>query len=282
MACITVALVCAQPVSRKGEYYLPSEGDWAIGIDASPMLRYIGNLFSDADNAPPSADFTNTQLAVYGKKFVRDDFAYRAGFRLGILADNNRRFQQAFSNEPTNTTVEDTYGRLFTNAFASFGVEKRKGNTRVQGFYGVEGLLGFGTERHRFDYGNAITPQNTNPLRTEWDIAFQDDPRTETTLTDVGGFITEFNKGNRFSIGGRAFLGAEIFLFPKWSVGFEYGFGAVFRYTGNSNIVSEQWTVPTGGTNEQFVTTITDEGGSGSFRLDTDNNGGALFMFFYF
>ncbi len=276
-----VALL-AQPISKKGEYYLPREGDWAVGIDASPMLRYLGNLFTDSENQAPSADFTNTQLAIVGKKFLRDDFAYRAGFRLGVFSESFRAFSPVFSNEPTNTTVEDKYGRLFTNAFASFGIEKRKGNTRIQGFYGVEGFFGFGTERHRFEYGNAITPQNTNPQRTPWNIQFQDDPRDITTVTPVGGFITEFNKGARFTVGARAFVGAEIFLFPKWSVGFEYGFGPAYTFTGNSSIVSEQWTVPVGGTNEQFVTTITDEGGSGTFRLDTDNNGGAIFMFFYF
>ncbi|MCA1750898.1 MAG: hypothetical protein ABR572_11400, partial [Cryomorphaceae bacterium] len=80
----------------------------------------------------------------------------------------------------------------------------------------------------------------------------------------------------------RAFVGVEVFLFPKWSIGFEYGFSAMFSATGNSTIISEQWTTPTGGGSEQFVTTITDEGGSNVFRMDNDNSGGALFMFFYF
>lgn len=282
IAILLASSAFAQPVSKKGEYYLPREGDWAIGVDASPFLEYVGNIFSDGFNPAPSANFTGSNFAIVGKKFKRDDYAYRAGFRLGILADSYRDFSPEFSNEPTNTTVEDTYNRTFTNAFLSLGIEKRKGNTRIQGFYGVEGLLGFGTERHRFEYGNSITPQSTNPTRTEWELLFQDDPREVTTVTEVGGFITEFNKGATFSIGGRAFIGAEIFLFPKWSIGFEYGFSMAFMYEGNSSVVSEQWTVPVGGTNEQFVTTITDEGGSSTFRMDNDNSGGAVFMFFYF
>lgn len=280
ICCATLA--AAQPVSKKGEYYLPREGDWAIGIDASPVLEYFGNIFSESFNPSPSAAFTNNNFAVVGKKFVADDFAYRAGLRLGVLADSRRTFVPEFSQDPTNTTVEDTYNRTFVNAFGSFGVEKRKGNTRVQGYYGAEGIVGFGTEKHTFDYGNNITPQNTNPERFEWDIQFQDDPREETTVTEVGGFITEFQKGTTFHLGARAFVGVEIFLFPKWSIGFEYGFSAMFSTTGNSTIISEQWTTPTGGGSEQFVTTITDEGGSNVFRMDNDNSGGALFMFFYF
>jgi hypothetical protein len=272
----------AQPVSKKGEYYLPRQGDWAVGIDASPVLEYIGNIFSDGFNPSPEAAFTNTNFAIVGKKFKRDDLAYRAGLRLGVLADSYRAFSLEFSQEATNTTVEDTYNRTFSNVYASLGIEKRKGSTRIQGFYGVEGIMGFGTEKHTFDYGNGITAQNTNPTRSEWEILFQNDPIEQTTLTEVGGFITEYKKGTTFNIGARAFIGAEIFLFPKWSIGFEYGFGAGYTYTGNSSIISEQWTVPAGGSNEQFVTTIADEGGSGSFRLDTDNSGGAVFMFFYF
>ncbi len=272
----------AQPVSKKGEYYLPREGDWALGVNASPVLEYIGNFFSESFNPAPGASYPNNNFAVAGKKFIADDLAYRGGVRLGILADSYRSFTPEFSQEPTNTTVEDTYRRTFTNAFASFGMEKRLGNTRIQGYYGAEGVLGLGTEKHVFDYGNSITPQNTNPDRFEWDIQFQNDPREATSVTETGAFITEFQKGNTFHIGARAFFGVEIFLFPKWSVGFEYGFGPMFTATGNSTIISEQWGTPPGGTSEQFVTIVTDEGGSNVFRLDNDLNGGALFMFFYF
>ncbi len=276
------ASVFAQPVSKKGEPYLPQAGDWAIGVDASPFLRYMGNLFTEAENEAPSAGFTNDNFAVTVKKFKTDDFAYRASFRLGILADSYRSFSPEFSNEPTNTTVEDTYSRTFTNAYLSLGIEKRKGTTRIQGFYGAEAMIGFGTEKHAFDYGNNITPQNTNPTRTEFEVLFQNDPRELTTLTEVGGFITEYNRGAAFSIGARAFLGAEIFIFPKWSIGFEYGFGVGFTYEGNATVISEQWRVPVGGSSEQFVTTIEDEGGTSSFGIDTDNSRGAIFMNFYF
>ncbi len=272
----------AQPMSKKGEPYLPLAGDWAVGIDAAPFLEYFGNFFSDAQNDAPSAEFPNNSFAIAVKKFKRDDFAYRGSVRLGIQADSYRTFSPEFSTEPTNTTVEDKYSRTITNTYVSLGIEKRKGNTRIQGFYGVEGFLGFGTESHKFEYGNNITPENTNPVRSEFEILFQNDPREINTVTETGGFITEFNKGNTFSIGARAFLGAEIFIFPKWSVGFEYGLGMGFAYTGNAEIVAEQWTVPNGGSAEQFVTTITDEGGDSRFGIDTDNSRGSIFMFFYF
>ncbi len=286
--CFTIALLgialvtFAQPVSKKGESFLPREGDWAVGIDAAPFLEYFGNFFSEAENQAPFADFTNSQMAITGKRFVRDDFAYRASVRFNILTDSYRAFSPEFSVDPTNTTVEDKYSRTFTNFYFSAGIEKRKGKTRVQGFYGAEAFLGFGTENHTFEYGNDITQENTSPDRSEFQVLFQNDPREITNISETGAFLTEFTKGTRFTIGGRAFVGAEVFLFPKWSVGFEYGLALGFTYTGNSEIVEEQWTVPVGGTSEQFVTTVTNEGGDSSLEIDTDNSGGTLFMFFYF
>ncbi len=279
LVCITAN---AQPISKKGERFLPEAGDWAVGLDAVPFLNYFGNFFNQNGNTSPSTEFTNSNFAITAKKFKKADMAYRVSMRLGVFNDNVKAFVPEFSVDPTNTTVEDKYSRTFTNLYTSFGIEKRKGNTRIQGFYGAEAGLGFGTEKHTFDYGNAITPENTSPTRSEFNLVFQDDPREITNIDSQGAFMTEFKKGTEFSIGARAFLGAEVFLFPKWSLGFEFGFGMGYKFAGNSTIISEQWTVPVGGTSEQFVTTIQDEGGTSEFRIDTDNTGGAVFMYFYF
>jgi len=279
---LIVGAIVAQPVSKKGENYLPQEGDWAIGIDANPFLRYLGNFFSEADNPAPFADFSNDRIAITAKKFVKDDFAYRAGLRFNVFSDKNRAFSPEFSVDPTNTTVEDSYSRTFTNFIFSAGVEKRKGKTRVQGFYGAEAFLGFGTESHKFEYGNDITQENTNPDRTQFELGFQDDTRQITNISETGAFMTEFNKGFELTAGARAFLGAEFFILPKMALGFEYGIALAFAFTGNSEIVEEQWSVPVGGDSEQFVTTVTNEGGSSSFSLDNDITGGALFFSFYF
>lgn len=279
---LAVTAIMAQPISKKGEPYLPAEGDWAIGIDAAPFLDYLGNFFSSSENKAPSADFTNNVFAITGKKFKTDDFAYRAGLRLNLYTNSIRSFSPEFSTDPTNTTVEDKYTRTFSNVYASLGVEKRKGKTRVQGFYGVEGILGFGTENHTFDYGNKITQENTTPDRSEFTFEFENNDQEMTNITEVGGFITEYKVGTTFSIGARAFVGAEVFIFPKLAIGFEYGFSAAYFYTGNSRITSEQWTIPVSGTSEQYVTTIEDQGGSSTVRIDNDNSGGAIFMTFYF
>lgn len=277
----TLSLV-AQPISKKGELYLPEAGDWSVGVDAAPFLEYVGNFFSDSENESPSAQFANSAFAISGKYFVKEDKALRGRVRLNIFSDKNRAFSPEFSTEPTNTTVEDAYTRNFNNVNLAFGIEKRKGSTRIQGFYGAEATLGLGTEKHTFDYGNGIVPENTNPERAEFELDFQDDPQELSNITDNGAFITEFSKGTTFSIGARAFVGAEMFIFPKMSLGFELGLGAAFFYEGNGTVVTEQWSIPVGGNSEQYVTTVTDQGGSSTFDLDSDNTNGALFLNFYF
>lgn len=271
----------SQPVSKKGEPYLPAEGDWAIAIDAAPFLEYFGNFFSDNENKAPHAKFANNNFHLKLKKFKTPELAYRASLRFNIYNHTIKDFSPEYSTEPTNTMVEDKYSQMFTNFYAAVGIEKRKGNTRVQGFYGIEGGFGFGTEKHKFDYGNKITNENTNPVRSEFNIEGQQG-NLGSNFTEVGGFITEYKMGTTFTIGAQAFVGAEVFIFPKWSVGFEFAVGVGFQYTGNGNSISEQWTIPVGGNAEQFVTTVTDSGGSTTFSVDNHNTGGAIFMTFYF
>lgn len=50
LAFILAATVIAQPVSKKGEPFLPEAGEYALGVDAAPFLFYLGNIFSDNQN----------------------------------------------------------------------------------------------------------------------------------------------------------------------------------------------------------------------------------------
>ncbi|MES2681013.1 MAG: hypothetical protein V4635_14060, partial [Bacteroidota bacterium] len=55
--------------SKKGEPILPEKGDWAIGIDATPFLNYIGNFFGTPNSAPSFTWLTNNNTIV-GKYFI--------------------------------------------------------------------------------------------------------------------------------------------------------------------------------------------------------------------
>lgn len=273
----------AQPVSKKGEPFLPEAGEYAIGVDAAPFLFYLGNMFSANGNQAPGTAFNNPELAISLKMFKRADLAYRAKIRLGLMSNSWNSYQPEFSNVATNTTVKDTYSRTTTNIYLSYGVEKRKGQTRIQGYYGIEGGVGFGTESHNFSYGNTIESNNQVPDRTEYDLVFQENPNgVETNFGDNNSFITSYNLGTRFSIGARAFVGAEIFVFPKVSLGLEFGLGAMVAVQGKGEIEYESWTIPTGGGSETLVSETTEIGGSSVIGLDTDNTRGSINLNFHF
>lgn len=273
----------AQPVSKKGEPFLPEAGEYGLGVDAAPFLFYLGNMFSSNGNQAPNAAFNNPQLAIALKMFKRDDLAYRYGLRLGLVSNSWNGFQPEFSNIATDNNVKDTYNRTVSNIYVSYGVEKRKGHTRIQGFYGLEGGLGFGTERHTFSYGNAIEANNTVPNRTEFELVFQENPETAVTnFGDNNSFVTDYRLGTRFSLGARAFVGAEIFVFPKVSIGVEFGLAAMVAVQGKGRIEAESWTIPTGGGSETLVSRATEVGGSTMIGIDTDNTRGSLNLNFYF
>lgn len=273
----------AQPVSKKGEPFLPEAGEYALGVDAAPFLFYLGNLFSSNGNQSPSAAFTNPELAISLKMFRRKDMAIRTGMRLGLMSNTWNGFQPEFSNVATTNNVKDSYNRTLTNIYLSYGIEKRKGNTRIQGFYGIEGGIGLGSERHKFNYGNAIESNNQIPDRTEFELVFQEDqPAPVTNLGDDNSFITDYRLGTRFKLGARAFVGAEIFVFPKVSLGVEFGLGAMVAVQGKGTIESESWSIPTGGGAETLVTRTTEVGGNSVIGIDTDNTRGSIMLNFHF
>ncbi len=76
-------------------------------------------------------------------------------------------------------------------------------------------------------------------------------------------------------IGVRGFIGAEYFIFPKISMGAEYGWGIGYQMTGKGKTTVES----IGGTPAKVGTLETETAGSSKFGLDTDLNQGTIFGF---
>ena len=70
--------------SKKGEAYLPAAGDWSIGIDATPVLNYVGGFLSSAGGVAPTWDYLNSNQAIIGKMYKDESHATRAILRIGI------------------------------------------------------------------------------------------------------------------------------------------------------------------------------------------------------
>ncbi len=268
--------------SKKGENYLPEAGDWAIGIDAVPLLDYIGNIFGKtADNNHAGNIWTpnNPSFAINGKYFHTADMALRGGIRLGFSSSSQtvmvgNRAEAAPTTNPwpeIATEVENKAKQGSTNVGLSIGLEKRKGNTRLQGFYGAEFGFMVSSSSSKYTYGNALT-ESTATIPVVADAADNFGTNLGNTV-DGQGFARDTREltnksGVGFSLGVRAFIGAEYFIIPKLSIGGELGWGIGMSMNGKSTITSETVGLRAGAT-DQTVETITSKGNkSASFGVD--------------
>lgn len=271
--------------SKKGENYLPEAGDWAIGIDAVPMLNYIGNFFGKANdnmNAGSIWDFNNTNMLIQGKYFVEEGKAYRAGIRLGfgsekssVMVGDRQTAAPATNPWPAQPAmVENTMKAGSTNIAISAGLEMRKGSTRLQGFYGAEIAIGLMSSSEKYTYGNALAG---SPAAIPVSVTADDDfgGNLGTDVDGMGNVVDtrmiETKSGLGFGLGLRGFIGAEYFIIPKLSLGGEFGWGLVMTMSGKST-TSWETVGMVDGAADTSVQTIEEEGNkSSTFGIDTQN-----------
>lgn len=266
--------------SKKGEMYLPQAGDWAISMDATPWLNYLGNFFhgGNTPNTAPTAAFLNSNQTIVGKYFVDDNTAYRALLRIGF---NSYSQSQEIANSDTSTAfpraqVEDQ--RSISDHFIGLGVgmEKRKGSTRLQGYYGAEVMFFIAGSDTTYTYGNAYNAgSNPNPTSYNWN----------TGGLSVGlPRITQNQPGSTFGVNLVGFIGFEYFFAPKISVGGEYTWGIGFHSTGQGTYSVEEINPITG----KDQTDSYKSGSNSTFSLDTGLNqafgsgSGSLYINFHF
>jgi len=238
-----VASVFAQDLtSKKGETILPEAGDWGVSVNANPFLNYAGNFIGgNGLNAAPTANFLTTNQTITGKYFIDEKTAYRGGIRINFSSASTATKVAAIPATSPATFVDDVTTVSGSNIGLTFGLEKRKGKTRLQGFYGAEAGLMFGSGKTTFEYGNDLSANNAI---------------TRTALT---------KGGSTFGFGLRGFIGAEYFILPKMSIGAEFGWGLAFNRTGEGETTTDTWN------GSAVESTTTNTGKSSSFGIDTDN-----------
>jgi len=249
----------------------PEQGDIAIGVDATPFINLIGNLIKINSgtifNDPSSWQFLDNLNALYAKYYLQDDMAIRGKFNFGLASTSNREYvKQDGQNDPL-VTVEDKMVRSQTNIILGAGLEKRRGKSRIHGFYGAETQLLLASMRDKFSYGNRIQ----NGLATFYDfyndVAVVSDER-----------ILERKYGTSFGFGIRAFIGIEFFMFSKMCVGGEFGWGLNLVTTSDGEESIEKWD-NANNTIRQLTRKI---GGESTFGFNLDNFGGNIYILFHF
>ena len=258
--------------SKKGEKYLPETDDWAISVDANPFLNYVGNFFGKTTpNSAPSFSYLTNNQTIVGKMFTDEKNAYRAIVRIGYTNTGTKGTVAQFSTTaptfPTvPATVDDKQSISAFNLAVGVGLEKRRGSTRLQGYYGADVMIGLTSGGSSYTYGNALAATGGATVANSYNFG------TNITTDAYGNSARVLDKSNGFgfAFGVRGFIGAEYFILPKISLGGEFGWGLGFTFSGQGSTKTESIGATTSG---PAVGTIeTKSGGGSKFWLDTDNN----------
>lgn len=266
--------------TKNGFTILPESGDYGIGIDATPIFNFFGNFVkinqAAAFNDPSAWNFLDANNYIFGKYFMDEQTAIRGKLRIGITTTTDKELVMQDGQSDPSVTVEDKITSGRRNIVLGAGMEKRRGKTRLQGFYGGEVMILLGGGKDKFTYGNTI--QNGNATFYDFIDIDGDNFDGVENLNNTGARPLENKIGGVFGFGVRAFIGAEYFILPKISVGGEFGWGLNMLSQGNGELKLETWDAAN---NSIKTLTIKTAGGS-SFGFDTDNFGGCIYMMIHF
>lgn len=245
--------------NKRGIAILPQQGEYCIGFGANPVLSYFGNFFNGSNsNGFPGTGYAAPNQMLMLKYMKTNDKAYRANFRMAYNSDVlSFNVKDMSPGAATDATVTDKQKRSSSFIGLGVGVERRKGQGRIQGIYGLEGLISYASGTNvKYEYGNKLENLDTGIIR-----------------------VKKQKASSLFSVGFRAFAGVEYFISPKLSIGAEFGYGPTIGFRGALEQTMEQY---------DFIKaeTISDiksfSPKSTTFNLDTDNYNGLLKLQFYF
>lgn len=306
---ISIITICMLPLmgvsaqEKAEKQYLPEEGDWALGIDVVPVLRYVGNAFNGNINNQyienlGGEPFVNNNkrfnsrnlmpdVSIMGKYMLTDEWAVRANLGLMFRSTYDNRYvkdDKAFLLNPlSNDKVVDKAHQWRNGMSVMVGGEYRKGSKRVQGVFGFGLLFAFQNNKTTYSYGNEMTTINQDPTTT--------DPNNSTPrvtgstafdgVVDANGYrLTKTNgKGSDFYAGVTGSAGIEWFVAPKISLGAEVNLSLYYIFGNQTYTEKEGYNKATG-----RIETRTDLV-SPKYRelyIGTESLGGSLNMTFYF
>lgn len=273
---------------------LPKAGDFGIGVDLVPVLRYVGNIFTGVNDGNGTNytgfggeqvlinNVVNPAVSIMGRYMITDNWVARLNF--GIIADVTQTAvyvpdDAAREMDPmSQAQVIDSRNHSMTGGSIALGVQYRFGKRRVQGYAGADLIYGFGIEKNEYSYGNAITELNQIPSRHPWEnpimvpSQWSNDRAFVLSSSNVNGAASHV-------FGAGLNIGMEIFLTSYMSLGGEISFTFLGTY------VPQQYQVLEGfNTYSNSVETWTQlvSPATTSFHCGTENLGGKLYMMFYF
>ena len=260
-------------MSKRGEYILPVEGDFALGINALPMVNYFGNLFNGtAGNSTGFRTFTHTLTSttpvLFGKYYLTDKTAIRAGLLIGVYNETDRQNVMMNQQIPDpKVTVTDVMKSTETDLGIGADYLMYRGKGRVQGFYGGGITLNYTKTKANYTYGNLITTEFPSPYWFDF---------ANGTTTSGGDRILSISDDRSIGVILSGVVGVEYFIAPKISIGGEFRLGLYTGYDMKGITTVERWT----GT-EREIETLPKAANDGRIAFRNASTG-SLFMMFHF
>ena len=180
---------------------LPEKGDWVVGINASPFLRFAGNIFTNSSNDSPTFGFTAQHPgSIYFRYFIAENKALRGGVTVG----GNYKVQEIPEND--NTYNNDKLIESAMSIGVSCGIEKGfVPKKRLRGYFGHEG-------------GFLIIPYRG--LSSQLGYTVNGMVKFKDSSSDYNNFVEK--GGNTINLFYQGFFGVEYFILPKISVNGEF------------------------------------------------------------
>ena len=163
--------------NKFGENILPVKDDWSIGMSAEPFFNFFSDVLT-GNNSSLIAPSFGDDLYFYIKKFNSDQRSVRYTFGANF----------------------DTHLETWSMGLG-YGIENRRGSTRLQGMWGYNGFIGIGEKIDSSDWLSIPT------------LTYED--------------------GYNMHIMTSLFIGCEYFFLPKIAIGAEYHYGATMHVTDN-------------------------------------------------
>ncbi|PIB35416.1 hypothetical protein BFP72_08410 [Reichenbachiella sp. 5M10] len=262
--------------NKNGVEVLPQAGDWSVGINATTALNYVGNIFTSTSNNNSAwwqYKGSVAPLVIQGKYFVSGTTAYRLGLNLNFHSSTD--YYQVVDDNATSPDayVEDVLKASRGGATILVGIEKRKGSGRVQGVYGADVYFSFASStKYSYEYGNAITETNQTPSYSAPQYS------TGTNTPSQGYRNSELKYSSNWGAGVQGFIGVEVFVFPKISLGGMFTWAVTYTNQGPEYVSEEAWDAQASKVEEYTV--ASDNGYD--LNAGIGNMGGQVSLNFYF
>lgn len=267
-----------QVQNKNGVDMIPVSGEWGVGMNALPVLYFVGNAFNgnNSNTFIGGNKFVDYWAAntLFGKYMLSDDNAVRGQLRIGQYNYTYNNYVYSDRATSPDSLVMDSYSTQSSYYTIAAGYEFRRGKNRLRGIYGGEVMYTFQRGiSAEYAYGNGFGIGNMAPTSTvwfPWGGVASENPEGTRIISDKGG--------NYNGAGIRAFIGVEYYVLPKICIGTEFGWGALYGATSERVSTVELFDLGLGTTRTEETTIA----GSKGLSIDTDNFGGSLYMMFYF